>query len=292
MKIACKSIAEDLETNLKERVQEMKKKGKHPCIMDILIGDSREQLSFVTIKEKTAKKLGIGFKLVHIERTPIFEKFANMLKTYSNDPKVTGIIIQQPLPSQLQTDSLYRYIPTEKEIEGHKQKSPFFPPLGLAVLSVLKTVYMQPEDMKSSIFDMAADGAAMRKLLKHKRIVLIGRGITGGQPIGKTLSHLKINYLSVNSKTHEPEQYYREADIIITASGKKVISKLNISPGVILVNVGLRHENEKLVGDYDERDVAGTASAYTCTPGGVGPLEVLYLFNNLLLATEMQPATA
>lgn len=288
MKIPCKVIAEDIEASLKKQVLELKEKGKKPHLVDILIGDSSEQLSFVAIKQKMAKKLGIGFECAHYTHVPIFEKFANILKQISHDPKVTGIIIQQPLPPQLQTDSLYRYIPIEKEIEGHKQKSPFHPPLGQAVLTVLKHIYSPPEKDESYIFDMVTDGMPLRKVLKHKKLVLIGRGITGGQPIGKTLTQLKINYLSINSKTHEPQQYYREADILITAAGKKVLTKDMIAPGTVLINVGLRKENEKLKGDYDEHEIASVASQYTATPGGVGPLEVLYLFKNLLQATDLQ----
>ena len=135
---------------------------------------------------------------------------------------------------------------------------------------------------------MEKDCSLFKSLLKHKKIVLIGRGITGGLPIGKTLSHFKINYLNTNSQTHEPDQYYKEADIIVSATGKKTINPENIKPGVVLITAGLRRIDGKLKGDYNEDEIKSIASAYTPTPGGIGPLDVLYLYKNLIDATRMQ----
>lgn len=288
MKIPCKQIARVIETYLKEEVQKLKKKGKYPHLVTILVGESAEQLSFVAIKEKTAKKLGIKFEFIHIRRTPSFESFAHLLKEKSHNPKVTGILIQQPLPSILQTDSVYNFIPLVKEIEGHKLKSPFHPPLGLAALTALKYVFGKGTIDKNICVNPEKDKAFFKNSLKHKRIVIAGRGLTGGQPIGKCFSYFKINYLSVNSQTYNPQDYYRDADIVVTTTGKKIITPDMLKPGVILVNVGLRKENGSLRGDYDEKEIEKIASHYTETPGGVGPIDVLYLYNNVMEAAKMQ----
>lgn len=124
--------------------------------------------------------------------------------------------------------------------------------------------------------------------LKHKKIVLIGRGLTGGKPIGKTLSQFKVNYINTSSQTFEADQYYKDADIIISAVGKKIIHASNVKPGAILINAGLHHEHGKLKGDYEENEISSVASYYTGTPGGVGPLDVLYLYKNLIDATKLQ----
>lgn len=288
MKIPGRTIARTVEKKLKEKVQALKKKGKTLCLATILVGDSPEQLSFVSIKQKTAKRLGIKFEFIHIKKSPSFEEFAHLLKKYSADPKITGILIQLPLPPILQTDSIYNFIPVTKEIEGHKAKTTFSPPIGLASLTMLKYIYGSGKINGNLIVDLNKDRIFFKNALKHKKVVVIGRGATGGAPIGKTLNELKINYLSLNSRTYNPQEYYCDADIIITATGKKVLAPENIKPGVILLNIGLRKEKGELIGDYDEKEIEKIAGHYSTTPGGIGPLDVLYLYHNLIQAAEMQ----
>lgn len=288
MKIPGRLIAQAIEEKLHKDVAAVTKKGKTPHLVDILVGDSEEQLSFVAIKKRMATKLGIKFTLVHLHEPPSFQEFAMLLKKHAHNPEVTGIIIQQPLPSQLQTDSMYNYLPLEKEIEGHKDKSEFMPPLGLAILTALKYVYGKQEVGEDSLIKIKEDSSFFKRQLKNKRIVLVGRGLTGGQPIGQVLSRLRINYLNINSQTYNPADYYKEADIIITAAGKHVITPDMVKPGVVLLNVGLRKESEKLVGDYIEDDIKEISSFYTGTPGGLGPIDVLYLYSNLVDATKLQ----
>jgi len=127
-----------------------------------------------------------------------------------------------------------------------------------------------------------------KKILKSKKIIVVGRGITGGKPIGKTLGDLNINYINTNSLTISPESYYITADLIITAVGKKVIEPAMLKPGVVLINTGVRKENGKLKGDYEEKEIKDIASFYTPTPGGSGPIDVVYLYKNLIDAAKMQ----
>jgi methylenetetrahydrofolate dehydrogenase (NADP+) / methenyltetrahydrofolate cyclohydrolase len=118
---------------------------------------------------------------------------------------------------------------------------------------------------------------------------LVGRGLTGGLPIGKALSFLNIPFLNTNSQTTDPHEYYKDADIIISAVGKKIIKKEMLKPNVILLNVGLRKElDESLKGDYEEKEISDIASFYSTTPGGIGPIDVLYLYKNLIDAAKLQ----
>jgi len=288
MLINGKHIAEVLEKDLKKEFKELKKKKKSIKLVVFLIGNSPEQLSFVSIKKKLAKRLGVDFEFIHLKTTPPFIAFVRMIKKKSFDPKTTGIIIQQPLPSQLNTDSVYDFIALEKEIEGHRKKTSFFPPLGLAVITIFKYIYIHPKIDSHLLINIHKDLNAIKKVTKHKKVVIIGRGITGGKPIGKTLAESKINFVGINSQTPHPEDYCKEADIIITAVGKKVLNPLMVKQGVILINVGMRKEKTKMLGDFDEKEMKSIASYYTPTPGGLGPLDVLYLFKNLLDAAKMQ----
>lgn len=285
MKINGEKIAQIL---LAYHKKTLKKIGKKPTLAVVLVGQSPEQLSFVKIKEKIAKKLGIKFLFYHLKKTPFFEAFMHKIKEIANDPKINGLVIQQPLPSQLDTLSLYDYINPKKEIEGFSEKSLFLPPIGQAVLTVIKFIYLKTQKAEKLMINSEKDLKFFKKILKNKKIILVGTGKTGGTPIGKTLNFFKINYLVINSKTTKPEKYLKEADIIISAVGKNVIEPNFLKPGVILINVGLRRENNRLKGDYEEKEIKEIASFYTPTPGGIGPIDVACLYKNLIDALKKE----
>jgi len=287
MIIPVKKLVERLELELKKEVNKISKKRKLKVVV-FLVGNSDEQLSFVKIKQQTAKRLGILFELVQYKTAPTFEPFLRKIKEMSQHPDVTGIIVQQPLPPQLITESMFDFIALDKEIEGHRRKTEFYSPLALAVLTLLKYVFIHPKIDGKLFIDKKKDFEALRRVLKHKQMIVVGKGITGGKPIVKTFSEVKINFMGVNSQTPNPGEYYKEADIIVPAVGRKILTPEMIKPGAILINVGVRKENGKLRGDYDEKEVDPIAAYYTTTPGGVGPLDVLYLFKNLVDAAKMQ----
>jgi methylenetetrahydrofolate dehydrogenase (NADP+)/methenyltetrahydrofolate cyclohydrolase len=289
MLIPCKQIAAVIEERMKRDAADLKSRGKVPCLKTLLIGNASDQMSFVAIKKKKAASLSVDFKFIHKEKTPMYEEFMRLVKSEANNPETTGMIIQLPLPGSLVSASVYNFIPLVKEIEGHRPKSPFMPPIGLATLTALKYVYTKSLEYDDVIVT-EKDAGFFHKALKGKKVVLIGRGLTGGNPIAKTLSHMQINFLNIFSGTSKAasEAFIKEADVVITAVGRKVITPDMIKPGAILLNVGLRGENGKLKGDYDEQEIADVAGAYTGTPGGIGPIDVLYLYRNLLDATALQ----
>ncbi len=288
MKIPCSDLATSMKRDLVKKVADLKKKGVTPKLVAILIGSEADQLSFVAIKKRVAKELGITFEFVHIEKAPSFLEFASQLKELAHRPDTTGVIIQLPLPARLQSDTLYNYIPAVKDIEGHRPKSPHLPPLGLVVLHLLKFISRPTTSTAVSYPSPTEDKLTFKQELKHKKIVLVGRGVTGGSAILRALQEFRINFISVNSGTFDPHQYYREADIIITSVGKKIFDGTSLKKGVSLINTGLRKENGKLLGDYDEDEVKQIAGWYTQTPHGTGPLDVLYLYKNLLDAAYLQ----
>lgn len=284
-----KKVANFILDQVHQEIKDLSKKGKLKLVT-ILVGNAKNQLSFVHIKEQTAKKLGVEFEFIHIKRTPLFEKFVRIIKEKANSPETTGLIIQQPLPDRLQTLTLYKFIPKEKEIEGFNTKRPLFkPPIGLTISTVLKYIFKTNYKINKDLLpNFKKDKTIAKTYLRNKKIILIGRGMTGGQPIGHTLTELRINYLSVSSKTYKKERYYKEADIIISAVGKKIISRDVIKEGVVLINAGLHEEKDKLRGDYDEKEIRDLASFYTTTPGGIGPIDIAYLFYNLKEAAKIQ----
>lgn len=287
MKINGKEIANIIIAHLKKKIAKLKHK---PRLAVFLVNPSLENISFVKSKEIAVKKIAGKCELIRLSGEPDFEDFANNIRKIASQSSTTGIIIQQPLPASLSTESLYNYIPHEKEIEGHKKKPYFTPPISLAVFTILKFIFKTGGKTKINdvIFDMKKDLFFLRKVLKRKKIVLIGRGATGGKPIAKILMENKINFINLHSKTPNADFFEKEADIIISAVGRKVITPEVLKPGVILISVGIRKENGVWKGDYDENEIKNIAGFHTPTPGGIGPLDVAYLMHNLLEATKMQ----
>jgi methylenetetrahydrofolate dehydrogenase (NADP+)/methenyltetrahydrofolate cyclohydrolase len=270
--------------------QEVTKLAKKPHLVDVLVEGKPQDYSFVKAKQRAIEKIGGTFQMIDYKKAPEFQQFVGVIKKVVEEEKTTAIVIQKPLPSSLNTDTLYNFIPLKKEIEGHKAKTLFYPPLGLASLTILKYIYMPGDktDIKNVIVDIKKDMLFFKKILKRKKIVIVGRGETGGKPIGYLLNFIKINFININSKTPNVDYFYKDADIIITAVGKKVLTPELLKPGVILLNAGLRKENDKLVGDYDEEEIKDIAGFYTPTPGGVGPLDIAYLMNNIVQSVKLQ----
>jgi len=274
MKIPCKDIA----LSLKKILQ----KNNAPKLVTILVGSSPEQLSFVNIKRRIAREIGVEFELVHLRDTPPLSTFLEIVTQKARDPKTSGIIVQHPFPDSYSIEKIYTCIPPRKEIEGFHPESRFHFPLSLAVLSAIKWI-INPDD---SIISFQEDATILHAFLKDKNIVIAGRGVTGGAPIARALSKIGVQFSITNSTTENTKNMYKSADIIITATGKSILDSSMIKQGVILLNVGLRKEGGKLRGDYDESEIDERAAYYTETPGGLGPLDVLYLFKNVIEAEE------
>ncbi len=287
-----KRIAATILKHLKVEIASIirEKKIKKPKLVVFSVKAQAQDNSFIKSKEKAAKLIGADFELIAYKKAPRFEEFAQKLREIAGKPEVTAVIIQQPLPPSLTTVTLFDYIPLEKDIEANKKKTPFVSPIGLSVLCILKNYFDPSSKTKAEnvIVDMKRDMNFFRQLLKRKKLVLLGRGETGGRPIGDTLSLARINYINLNSKTPEPENFLRAADIIISATGRKVLDKTQIKPGAVVVGVGIRREAGEWAGDYDENEIKSVAGAYTPTPGGVGPVDVAYLMHNLVQAWKIQ----
>jgi len=293
------------------RLRLAKLKNKKLCLSAVYIGKDPDQLGYLKKKENTANLLGIKFNLIHIKNQPSFEEFATVIRNTATDPKTTGVIIQQPLPPELQTNTIYDFIPNIKEIEGFSPKSPFYPPIGLAVLTILKYIYLSgiyknPEEKPKDLIiypeirekylhkiyqnpeDAKLDKFFFKDVFADKKIVLVGRGLTGGKPAAFTLNEFGINFLNVNSATPNPENFYKQADIIISAVGKKILKPEYLKEGAILISIGQHKQNGQIQADYDEQEIKDIAKFYTPAAGGVGPVNIAYIYKNLVESALLQ----
>lgn len=282
MKLSGREISEKLYEELKSRVEKLKKKNMTPHLVVILVGENPASVAYVKQKRKKGEEIGAKVTVLQYPTTVTTNELLKKVTLLNTDPYVHGILIQRPLPDQIDVDKLELITDPQKDIDGFHPDSPYVLPLPLAVVKILEETYMQ------IIKKTKLETSKFIQWLQSQNIVLIGKGPTGGGPIITYLKKFSVHPTVIDSKTKSPEKLMKKADIIISAVGREnTVKKKNIKKGVILISVGItRNINNKLRGDYDEETVKDIASFYTPTPGGVGPVNVAMLWENLLTATE------
>ncbi len=297
MKIDGKEIAEKIYSTLQVRVEELKKKNITPHLAVILVGENPASIAYVTLKQKKASEINAKVTIHRFETTVTTDELLQKVKELNVDPKVHGILIQRPLPPQIDVEKLESQTAPQKDVDGFHPASPYTLPLPLAVVRIIEEVYYsssegaKENESRSSRFANAhSNNKEFLGWLKSQNIVVLGKGPTGGGPIIKLLKKLGATPTIIDSKTVNPEKVMKKADVIIASIGREhVVNPENIKPGVILIGVGiLRGKDGKLKGDYDEENIKDIAVFYTPTPGGVGPVNVAMLMENLITATERQ----
>lgn len=269
MKIDGKAIAERTLDKLTLEVSLLKDRGIIPTLAVILVGDNPASLAYIKQKQKAAERIGanIVFRAESLELSK--EQLELLIAKYNNDSTIQGLIVQRPLPKILgDVSDILLTVKADKDVDGFLPNSPYSVPVALAVLEMLRSTGIQ-------------------NLIK-KRVVVIGRGETAGKPIAVLLAKLGYKVTVVHSQTSNPNEIMKSADIIVSCVGKeRVITSDIMKPGAILISVGIwRDQAGKLRGDYDEEDIGRIASFYTPTPGGVGPVNVACLMQNLVLAAK------
>jgi methylenetetrahydrofolate dehydrogenase (NADP+)/methenyltetrahydrofolate cyclohydrolase len=273
MLIDGRKIAQKILDDLKEKTENLKAKGLVPKLYILTLQDDSASKSYVSQKIIKGREIGVD---IEVERIDSDIETENLLKTVKNlnaDPKINAIIIQRPLPSQIDEEKIAKAIDPLKDVDGFNPNSKFIAPISSAVLEILKNMHQNLKGKES--FDA---------WLKSKDIVIIGRGVTAGQPLIKTFEKLGIKPIVIDKDTTDRDTLLKKADIIISAVGKKrMIENKNLKKGVILISIGMHKEEDgKFYGDYDETDIENKVSFYTPTPGGVGPVNVACLLQNLI----------
>ncbi len=275
MKIDGREIAQNILSNLKRRVETLKKKGITPHLVIILVGHDPASEAYVKQKAQKGEAIGIKVTVKNYQLSTTNYQLLEAIKQFNNDSNVHGIIVQQPLPPQIDVSAIINAVDPQKDVDGFHPQTKFPMPLAVAVLKILEEVSF-------------SNTSTFIKWLGGKKIVIIGKGETGGGPIIKRLKELGIKTIVIDSKTPNPHELTKTADIIISSVGKpNIVKESAIKNGVILISVGLhKGEDGKLHGDYEEEEIADIAGFYTPTPGGVGPVNVACLLENLVTATE------
>jgi len=280
MKIEGKIIAAKIEGELKEKVKELLKKGITPHLSIILVGDDPSSLAYVHRKKRVGERLGVKVTIYKKKANISQKKFLALINKLNNDKLTHGIIIQRPLP--LTIEDLDTLVLPKKDVDGFHPHSPFTPPIALAVLKILENIFLS--SLPPSTFPKNKD---FLNWLREKKVLIIGRGETGGKPVAKTFKKMGIPFQVAHRQTLNLKKLCLSAKIIISCVGKpNIVRPTMVTADTILVGIGLHLKGKEIQADYDQAKIEKKVAFYTPVPGGVGPVNVACLFANLLKATH------
>lgn len=267
-----KAIAAKIRSEIASGVRELQRKGVTPGLAVVLVGDDQASRVYVSMKEKACNDAGI-FSVEHKLTAETSEAdLLALVDRLNNDPQIHGILVQLPLPPQIDTDKVLEAISPFKDVDG-------FHPYNVGRLSVGKPVFM-PCTPYGVMVMLREAGVA----LKGKEVVVVGRSNIVGKPVAMMCLAEHATVTLCHSRTRDLPDVVRRADVVIAAVGRPEMIKGDwIKEGAVVIDVGInRVGDRKLVGDVDFAGASQRASAITPVPGGVGPMTITMLLHNTL----------
>lgn len=271
MKVSGKEVAEAISEKLQKKVQEL---GIKPCLAIILAGSNPASRIYVNNKIKAAEKIGVKTKFFEFSEDQ-FEKVVKTIEELNADNSVHGIIIQYPTYESWNFDDLFLRVDPKKDVDGFGNDSPFKPATALAVWEMLTAFALLEKFSRTEDF------------LKDKNIVVLGRGKTAGAPTKALLESRGFKVEVITRDTENPDEIIRESDIVISATGQKnIVNGSNVRTGSYVIGVGVGREivegAQKTFGDINEEEISQIAKLYCPTIGGIGPLTIVSLLENVV----------
>jgi len=283
-------VAEQIRAELKVKVQELLKKGIHPGVVFVRVGEDPASVSYVTGKGKAAEELGILSETIVLPVDTQEQKLLDLVHKLNKDPKFHGILVQLPLPKQIDADKVLTAIDPEKDVDG-------FHPVNVGRL-LIGDPYFIPCTPHGVQELLVRSGNSP----EGKHVVICGRSNIVGKPVMAILIQKQkganATVTMVHTGTKDMPKYTRQADILIAAMGKpQVITADMVKEGVVVIDVGVnripdatKKSGFRLVGDTDFEAIKEKAKAITPVPGGVGPMTITMLMVNTVRAAEQQSA--
>ncbi|ASA95526.1 MULTISPECIES: bifunctional methylenetetrahydrofolate dehydrogenase/methenyltetrahydrofolate cyclohydrolase FolD [Anoxybacillus] len=271
-------LAKEKRAQLAKEVEQLKREGIEPALAVILVGDHPASQSYVKAKQKACEEIGIRSVLLTFPND-ISESFLlGQIARLNKDRSIHGILVQLPLPPQINELHVIEAIAPEKDVDG-------FHPLNVGRMMTGQQTFLPctPYGILYMVQSLQVD-------ITGKHVVVVGRSNIVGKPVGQLFlrEHATVTYC--HSRTNDLEAITRQADILIVAVGKpKLITSSYVKEGAIVIDVGVnRLENGKLCGDVDFDDVKQVASYITPVPKGVGPMTITMLLHNTVQAAREQ----
>jgi methylenetetrahydrofolate dehydrogenase (NADP+)/methenyltetrahydrofolate cyclohydrolase len=275
-----KKAAAELRRQLKKKVDELKSKHNAvPGLTVILVGEDTPSKIYVRNKEKSAVEVGLNSEVIRypadLEEKALLEK----IKELNNDQKVSGILVQLPLPKHIDKRKVIETIAHEKDVDG-------FHPMNVGNLSSGYDSSIPCTPLGCSLLIKQVE-----KDLSGKHAVVIGRSNLNGKPMTQLLLKENCTVTITHSRTKDLKAECLRADIIIAAVGiPKLVKGDWVKKGAIVIDVGINKTDSGLVGDVDYEEVSKVAKAITPVPGGVGPMTIACLLNNTVECFEKSQA--
>lgn len=275
-------VVDEIKKDLINRCNNLKRKGVTPSMCVVLVGDNPASLTYIKNKKKMCEEIGAEFKLEHLVKNISPNDFLSKIDELNKNPSIHGIIIQLPVSDELKQLDIPNLIDPSKDIDGFNGINTQKIYSGTKDLSLLL-----PCTPKGIINLMKYYGIE----LSGKNVVVAGRSLIVGKPLSMLLSNFDATVTLVHSKTKGIEDFTRRADILICAIGKAHFFNKNFfdpQKKTTIIDVGMNILNGKITGDVNQDDIKEVAGAISPVPGGVGPMTVITLIQNLIYATEQK----
>jgi len=270
-----KKVRDILAEKIRTELQKIKAK---PVLAIIQVGDDERSSVYVRQKRSFGEKLGFEVRHIKLDEHASELHLLLQIEKLNSDENINGIIVQLPLPKQINTLKVIETIDPKKDIDGLNSKNlrfllenipgGFMPATTKGVLSLLD-FYKIP--------------------LAGKKVTVIGRSLLVGKPTALALMNRGATVTVCHSQTKHMKDEVRKADIVVVAAGRpKLITRNFVRKGQVVIDVGITKVGDGLLGDVDFKAVFPIVKAITPVPGGVGPMTVVSLFENLLISYKRQ----
>ena len=271
-----KELSKKLKEQMKDRVAQMRQQGIVPKLVVVLVGNNSASEVYVRNKHKACGEVGIESEVIKMPEETTQQELLDVVKGLNEDRTVDGILVQLPLPGQINEKVVLRSILPEKDVDG-------FHPVNVGLLSIGDDCYAPATP--SGIIAMFKEYGIE---IAGKHCVVIGRSNIVGKPMAALLLRHNATVTVCHSKTQNLGELTRQADIVIVATGHRhTLTADMVKEGAVVIDVGMnRNELGKLCGDVDFEEVKEKASFITPVPGGVGPMTITELLENTILAAQ------
>lgn len=271
-------VAQAVKERVKKAVEELKAQGINPCLATVLVGDNQASVTYVKNKQKACAEVGIATKDHHIPASISQKELNDLVDSLNNDRSVHGILVQLPLPDQINEFETISRISPIKDVDGLTPYNAGLLAMGKAALKACT-----PSGIME-LFDY------YKIELAGKNVVMVNRSNLIGKPLYHLLLEKNATVTTCHSKTKNLAEFTKAADIVITAVGDRTKFTLKqdmIKNGAVVIDVAITRHDGKLAGDCDYEDIIKKASFATPVPGGVGPMTVAMLLKNTVTAASL-----
>lgn len=274
--ISGKELSQQKREEMKKEVEWLKSKGITPGLAVIIVGNDPASQTYVRGKQRACEEIGIHSVLIEMEESTSEEELLSKIDELNQDDSIHGILVQLPLPKQINEQAVIEKISPDKDVDG-------FHPVNIGRMMTGQDCFLPctPHGIIELVKSKQIE-------IEGKHVVVVGRSNIVGKPVGQLFLKENATVTYCHSKTRNLENYTSQADILVVAAGRKhLISSEHVKEGAAVIDVGIhRLDNGKLTGDVDFESVKDKAAYITPVPGGVGPMTITMLLYNTILAAK------